>query len=37
MAAKAIERNNKILCQDCADSSYFQLEGSGIIKKVNKL
>lgn len=32
MAAKALEKNDKILCRDCANSSYFQLDGSGIVK-----
>jgi len=33
MDSKIVEKNNKILCRDCSENSYFQLDGSGIIKK----
>lgn len=33
MKTKAAEKNGKILCRDCADSDYFQIDGSGIVKR----
>lgn len=37
MAAKAVKANNNILCRDCAESKYYQLDGSGIVEKNNNL
>jgi len=33
MAAKAVRKNDEVLCKDCAKSSYYQLDGSGIVEK----
>ncbi|RCW58685.1 tRNA (N6-threonylcarbamoyladenosine(37)-N6)-methyltransferase TrmO [Halanaerobium sp. ST460_2HS_T2] len=33
MAAKAVQKDDKVLCRDCAESSYYQLDGSGIVEK----
>lgn len=33
MAAKAVKKDDKILCKRCAGSSYYQLNGSGIVEK----
>jgi len=33
MAAKAVKKEDKILCKDCAESCYYQLDGSGIVEK----
>ncbi|TDO92009.1 formylmethanofuran dehydrogenase subunit E [Halanaerobium saccharolyticum] len=32
MAAKAVKKNNEVFCRDCAESCYYQLDGSGIVK-----
>jgi formylmethanofuran dehydrogenase subunit E len=33
MAPKAVQKDDKVLCKDCAGSSYYQLDGSGIVEK----
>jgi len=33
MAAKAVKKDGQVLCRNCAGSSFFQLDGSGIVKK----
>ncbi len=33
MAVKAVQKDDQVLCRDCAESSYYQLDGSGIVKK----
>jgi formylmethanofuran dehydrogenase subunit E len=33
MAPKAVQKDDKVLCKDCAESSYYQLDGSGIVEK----
>jgi formylmethanofuran dehydrogenase subunit E len=32
MAAKAVQKSDKVLCRDCAETSYYQLDGSGIVE-----
>lgn len=33
MAVKAVKKDGNILCRDCAEGGYYQLDGSGIVKK----
>ncbi|TDQ04014.1 tRNA-Thr(GGU) m(6)t(6)A37 methyltransferase TsaA [Halanaerobium saccharolyticum] len=33
MAAKAVQKDDKVLCRECAEYSYYQLDGSGIVEK----
>ena len=33
MAVKAVQKDDRILCRDCAQSKYYQLDGSGIVEK----
>ncbi|MFP4199771.1 MAG: FmdE family protein, partial [Halanaerobium sp.] len=33
MAVKAVEKDDKILCKNCAQGSYYQLDGRGIVKQ----
>ncbi len=33
MAVKAVKEDNNILCRSCARSSYYQLDGRGIVEK----
>ena len=33
MAAKAVNKDGQIYCRDCAQSKYYQLDGSGIVEK----
>lgn len=35
MAAKAVKQDGQIFCRDCAQSRYYQLDGSGIVEKNN--
>ena len=35
MEAKAVKKEDKIFCRDCAQSRYYQLDGSGIVEKNN--
>jgi len=34
MAAKAVQKDDKVLCRECAESSYYQLDGSGIVEQI---
>ena len=33
MASKAVQKVDEVLCRNCAESKYYQLDGSGIIEK----
>ena len=35
MAEKAVKKENKIFCINCAQRKYYQLDGSGIVEKNN--
>jgi formylmethanofuran dehydrogenase subunit E len=35
MAVKAVKKDGEIFCRNCAQSKYYQLDGSGIVEKNN--